>query len=229
MTNPTRSLNARRVNVSAPPVSGIAAVPSAYDSATSEEDEARDEQDDGRQPERVRGDDPEREVDRGADLAVRDREQRRRVEHALEAADLAPAILAARPVPAVRSSWIRATPSATNRPPSTKPTTPPPCDRRDDEQRDADRDEHAAEHDRPRCGTSSRRAPLARRRHHHAARRVAHHAVDGRAEDAAAALVSALRGEPEHDDLGRRGARPRARSRPRRCGRARGAATTRTP
>ena len=35
MTKPTRSLNAIRVSVAAPPVSGIDAVPSAYDSDTS--------------------------------------------------------------------------------------------------------------------------------------------------------------------------------------------------
>ena len=34
MRNPARSLNATRTKVAAPPVSWIAAVPSAYDSAT---------------------------------------------------------------------------------------------------------------------------------------------------------------------------------------------------
>ena len=39
----------------------------------------------GREAQRVQGDDPEGDVDRGGDLAVGDREQRGRVENALEA------------------------------------------------------------------------------------------------------------------------------------------------
>ena len=89
VTNPARSLNARRTNVAAPPVSGIAAVPSAYESETRTNTRARDEQDERRQPERGDRDDAERDVQRRRDLAVRDGEERRRVEHALEAAELA--------------------------------------------------------------------------------------------------------------------------------------------
>ena len=83
-----------------------------------EEEEAGREQDDRRQAERLRRDDPEREVDRGADLVVRGREERRRVEDALEAADLTRHRL--------RSSCSRPTPSATKSAPRTKPTRPPP-------------------------------------------------------------------------------------------------------
>ena len=43
----------------------------------------------GGEPQRVQGDDPEGDVDRGGDLAVRDREERRGVEDALKAGDLA--------------------------------------------------------------------------------------------------------------------------------------------
>src|SRR4029079_7290099 len=43
----------------------------------------------GREPERVQRDDPERDVDRRGDLAVRHREERGRVEHPLETRDLA--------------------------------------------------------------------------------------------------------------------------------------------
>ena len=53
------------------------------------EDAARDEQDERRQAERRAGHDAERDVQRGRDLAVRDREERRRVEHPLEAPELA--------------------------------------------------------------------------------------------------------------------------------------------
>ncbi len=49
------------------------------------EDHARDQEHDRRQPERVGGDEPERVVDRGADVAVGGREQRARAEHPLEA------------------------------------------------------------------------------------------------------------------------------------------------
>ena len=48
------------------------------------EDEARDQEDERRQPEREDGGDAERVVDRGADVAVRGREERRRPEDALE-------------------------------------------------------------------------------------------------------------------------------------------------
>ena len=54
-----------------------------------DEDAARDEQDERRQAERRAGHDAERDVQRGCDLAVRDREERRRVEHPLEAPELA--------------------------------------------------------------------------------------------------------------------------------------------
>ena len=50
---------------------------------------AREEQDERREPERRRGDDAERDVERRRDLAVRDGEERRRVEDALEPAELA--------------------------------------------------------------------------------------------------------------------------------------------
>ena len=89
VTNPARSLNARRTNVAAPPVSGIAAVPSAYESETRTNTAPVDEQDERRQPERDRGDDAERDVQRRRDLAVRDGEERRGVENALEPAELA--------------------------------------------------------------------------------------------------------------------------------------------
>ena len=75
-TKPARSLNARRMNVAAPPVSGIAAVPSAYESETTRKSSPLSEQHDRGEPERLRRDDAEREVDRRADLAVGDGEQR---------------------------------------------------------------------------------------------------------------------------------------------------------
>ena len=89
MPKPSGSLNARRTSVAAPPVSGIAVVPSAYESETRTNRRPVSSRIDGRQAERLRGDDPEREVDRRADLGVRDGEQRRRVENPLEAANLA--------------------------------------------------------------------------------------------------------------------------------------------
>ena len=49
-----------------------------------QEERADDREHLGRQAERVQGDDPEREVDRGGDLAVGDREERGRVEDPLE-------------------------------------------------------------------------------------------------------------------------------------------------
>jgi hypothetical protein len=54
-----------------------------------EKEDPRAEEDERRQAERVGGDDPEREVEGRGDLAVRDREERRCVERALEAAELA--------------------------------------------------------------------------------------------------------------------------------------------
>ena len=54
-----------------------------------QEEDPRAEEHDRREAERVRGDDPEREVDRRCDLAVGDREERGGVEDALEAAELA--------------------------------------------------------------------------------------------------------------------------------------------
>jgi hypothetical protein len=54
-----------------------------------QEQRADDEQDDRREAERVQGDDPEREVDRGRDLAVCDREERGGVEDALQPWQLA--------------------------------------------------------------------------------------------------------------------------------------------
>ena len=86
MRKPKTSLYARRTNVAAPPVSGSAAVPSAYESETIRKKMPAREEHDRREAERVRGDDPEREVDRRGDLAVGDREERRSVEDALEAA-----------------------------------------------------------------------------------------------------------------------------------------------
>ncbi len=77
------------VKVAAPPVSPIAVVPSAYDRRHDEEEQADDRQHHRREPERVQRDDPEREVERGGDLAVRDGGERRRVEHALEPRQLA--------------------------------------------------------------------------------------------------------------------------------------------
>ena len=75
----------------------------------------RDEEHERSEAERGTGDDPERDVQRRRDLAVRDREERRCVEDALEAAELAchqsPLLL--------RSSVKRATPSATNSAPRT--------------------------------------------------------------------------------------------------------------
>ena len=53
-----------------------------------QEEDAGAEQDDGSQAERVGRDDSEREVERGRDLAVRDREERGRVEDSLEARSL---------------------------------------------------------------------------------------------------------------------------------------------
>ena len=54
-----------------------------------EEEQPRQQQHLGRQPERVAGDDAEREVDRRRDLAVRDREQRGSAEDALQHGQLA--------------------------------------------------------------------------------------------------------------------------------------------
>ena len=84
-----------------------------------EEEHAREQEDERREPERGGGDDSERDVQRGGDLAVGDGEQRRRVEHALEAADLTGHAV-------FRSRLSRPTPSAMNRPPRRNPTTPPP-------------------------------------------------------------------------------------------------------
>ena len=82
--NPARSLNARRTKVAAPPVSRSSVVPSAYDMRDDEEEQPGEEQDVRREPERVPGDDPEREVDRARDLAVRDAEQVGRAEPPLK-------------------------------------------------------------------------------------------------------------------------------------------------
>src|SRR5581483_10138127 len=54
-----------------------------------EEEQPDDREDDGRQAERVERDDPEREIERGGDLAVRDGRERRRVEHPLQPRQLA--------------------------------------------------------------------------------------------------------------------------------------------
>ena len=83
---------------------------------------AGDEQDERRQAERHARDDPERDVERGGDLAVRDGEERRRVQHALEAAELAchQRVLC-------RSSVKRPTPRTMKSAPTTYPTTPPPA------------------------------------------------------------------------------------------------------
>ena len=86
-----------------------------------QEDDPRHQQHERGEPERVAGNDAEREVDRGGDLAVGDGEERRCVEHALEAAQLPRHYL-----PPFRSSVSRPTPSAMNSAPSTKPSTPPP-------------------------------------------------------------------------------------------------------
>ena len=86
-----------------------------------QEEDARAEEDERREAERIGGDDPEREVERRGDLAVGDREERRRVEHALEAAELA-----GHQRPPLRSSVSRPTPRAMKRPPRRKPSTPPP-------------------------------------------------------------------------------------------------------
>ena len=53
-----------------------------------EEEQPGQQQHLGRQPERVAGDDAEREVDRRRDLAVGDREQRRGAEHSLKSGQL---------------------------------------------------------------------------------------------------------------------------------------------
>jgi hypothetical protein len=53
-----------------------------------EEEHAREQQHDGRQAERLRNDDAEREVERRGDLVVGDREQRGRLENAFEPAQL---------------------------------------------------------------------------------------------------------------------------------------------
>ena len=79
-----------------------------------QEDRSRQEQDERREAEGCAGDDAERDVQRRRDLAVRDREQRRGVDDALEAAEL----------PGhydrlCRSSVKRATPSTMKRAPST--------------------------------------------------------------------------------------------------------------
>ena len=184
-----------------------------------EEDDAREEQDERRQPERGRGDDPERDVDRGArSRRTRSRRAPGRRGRARSRGPCGPS--AARRFAA--SSWMRATPSATNSAAEHEPEHAAAVRRRHDEQREPDHDEERAEGvDRVRGTSSSRRRPCARRGHHHPARRVSHHAVDGRAEDAAAPVDEILARRPEHDDLGFRGAPPRARSRPTRCGRGR--------
>ena len=91
-------------------------------------------------------------------------------------------------------------PSATKRPPITKPITPAALRRRHCEQRDPDRDEDRAE-DEHRVAVPVHAACLAGRRDHHPARRPPHHAIDRRAEDAAATADEALPGRAEHDDL----------------------------
>ena len=103
-----------------------------------QEEDARREQHERRQAESLRRHDPEREVDRRADLVVGDREQRRRVENPLEARGPY--------VPRLRSSWMRPTPSATNSAAEDEADEPAAVDRRDDEQGKADEDEHAGEH-----------------------------------------------------------------------------------
>ena len=89
MRKPAKSLNATRTKVAAPPVSRIAAVPSAYERATTRKSSPTDAEHRGRHPERVQRDDPEREVDRGGDLAVGDGGERRRVEDTLQPRELA--------------------------------------------------------------------------------------------------------------------------------------------
>ena len=80
---------ARRTNVAAPPVSGSAEVASAYERATSRNRRPTPRSTNGREPDGVQGDDPEREVDRRGDLAVGRREERARVELAAQARQLA--------------------------------------------------------------------------------------------------------------------------------------------
>ena len=118
--NPARSFDARRTKVAAPPVSGMRRGALRVRERDDEEEQPREQEHERREPERGSGDDPERDVERGRDLAVGDREQRRRVEHALEAADLTGHVVSL-------SRLRRPTPSATNRPPRRNPTTPPPC------------------------------------------------------------------------------------------------------
>ena len=86
-----------------------------------EEEPADDEKDERRQAERVERDDPEREIDRRGDLAVRDREQNRRVEDALEPRQLPGHDLSLRPAGrrAVRLARARV-----NRFPPTRPLPP---------------------------------------------------------------------------------------------------------
>ena len=87
--NPARSLNARRTNVAAPPVSGSAVTRLGVRERDEQEEQPGDEQHERREAERVQGDDAEREVDRRGDLAVGDREERARVELAAEPGQLA--------------------------------------------------------------------------------------------------------------------------------------------
>ena len=122
VTNPARSLNARRTKVAAPPVSARARRTLRVGERDEDEDPARDEQNERREAERRRSHDPECDVQRRRDLPICDCEERRRVENALEATELAghyPVLL--------RSRVKRATPRTRNSAPRTYPTTPPPA------------------------------------------------------------------------------------------------------
>ncbi len=79
-----------------------------------EEEQPCQQQHLGREPERVAGDDAEREVDRRRDLAIRDREKRRGAEHTLQHGQLSCHQLPLRPL----SRYRRPTPRATNSTPS---------------------------------------------------------------------------------------------------------------
>ena len=155
-----------------------------------EEDDAREEQDVRREAERLRGDDPEREVDRAGDLAVRDAEQVRRAEPALKPRKLS-------------RHEMRLTPSHEVQPPGSRrdeeraeqvPDDAASVDRRHDEHREPIAHERHARTRRRQRGASGR---FARRDDHDAARRVLEHVVRRAAEDRRAHVPGA---RCAHDD-----------------------------
>ena len=106
------------------------------------EHRAGDEENERREAERGRCDDPECDVERRRDLPVCDREERRSVEDAFEASELASHYLSR-----FRSSVKRATPEHDEQRAEDVPDDAPSGRGRTHDESDADRDEERGEHE----------------------------------------------------------------------------------